>query len=128
MHFEFLILYFEIFFVPLHQSIVTTMQQEVTLHFKYGHKHWTVYSSSEWEYETLERTYHLGDILQMQGFFAHKITEITDDRIVIEFYEEKYILTRDEPIHMFSEIEGREWSDGCVYDGDDYSIDLTWIK
>ena len=103
------------------------MAQEVRLRFKYGHKHWTVYSSGEWEYETDERVYHLGDILQMQGFFGHKITEITDDHIVIEFYEEKYILTRDKPIHMFSEIEGREWSDGCVYDGNDYSIDISWI-
>lgn len=25
-------------------------------------------------------------------------------------------------------LEGREWSDGCVYDGDDYSIDVVWLK
>ena len=103
------------------------MEQEVRLQIRYGHRHWTVYTRGEWEYETMERVYKLGDILQIDGFYGYKITEISDVRIVIEFYEEKYILTHDEPIHMFSEIEGREWSDGCVYDGDDYSTDVTWL-
>lgn len=104
------------------------MEQEVRLQIRYGHRHWTVYTRGEWEYETMERVYKLGDILQIDGFYGYKITEISDVRIVIEFYEEKYILTHDEPIHMFSEIEGREWSDGCVYDGDDYSTDVTWLN
>ena len=104
------------------------MEQEVRLQIRYGHRHWTVYTRGEWKYETFERVYKLGDILQIDGFYGYKITEISDARIVIEFYEEKYILTHDEPIHMFSEIEGREWSDGCVYDGDDYSTDIAWIK
>ena len=104
------------------------MEQEVRLQIRYGHRHWTVYTRGEWEYETIERVYKLGDILQIDGFYGYKITEISDVRIVIEFYEEKYILTHDEPIHMFSEIEGREWSDGCVYDGDDYSTDVTWLN
>ena len=25
-----------------------------------------------------------------------------------------------------AEIEGREWSDGCVYDGTEYKLVLTW--
>lgn len=104
------------------------MKQEVRLQIRYGHRHWTVYTRGEWEYETMERVYKLGDILQIDGFYGYKITEISDVHIVIEFYEEKYILTHDEPIHMFSEIEGREWSDGCVYDGDDYSTDVTWLN
>ena len=104
------------------------MEQEVRLQIRYGHRHWTVYTRGEWEYETMERVYKLGDILQIDGFYGYKITDISDVRIVIEFYEEKYILTHDEPIHMFSEIEGREWSDGCVYDGDDYSTDVTWVN
>ena len=104
------------------------MEQEVRLQIRYGHRHWTVYTRGEWEYETIERVYKLGDILQIDGFYGYKITEISDVRIVIEFYEEKYVLTHDEPIHMFSEIEGREWSDGCVYDGDDYSTDVTWLN
>ena len=104
------------------------MEQEVRLQIRYGHRHWTVYTRGEWEYETMERVYKLGDILQIDGFYGYKITEISDVRIVIEFYEEKYVLTHDEPIHMFSEIEGREWSDGCVYDGDDYSTDVTWLN
>lgn len=104
------------------------MEREVRLQIKHGHCHWTVYTRGDWEYETFERTYKLGDQLEMYGFYSHRITEITDDHIVIEFNDDKRILTHDEPIHMYTEIEGREWSDGCVYDGDDYSTELAWIE
>lgn len=104
------------------------MTQEVKLQIQYGHRSWTVYKSDPWEYETIERVFKAGDKLEMVGFYGHQITEITDACIVIEFSEERYILTHDEPLHLFSKIEGREWSDGCVYDGDDYSIDVVWLK
>ena len=106
----------------------TIMDQIVKLQIKHGHRHWTVYTEGEWEYETFEREYKPGDELGMFGFYAHRIIEISDEQIVLEFNNEKFILTHDKPLHLFTEIEGREWSDGCVYDGDDYSIELSWLK
>lgn len=103
------------------------MKKEVTLQFKYGHSSWTVYSHSEWKYETFVRVYKLGDTIGMKYFMDHVITEITDDHIIFEYKDDKQILTREEPIHIETEIEGREWSDGCVYEGDDYSTDVSWI-
>ena len=35
-------------------------------------------------------------------------------------------LTPGGSLHFSAEIEGREWSDGCVYDGDEYSMTISW--
>lgn len=94
------------------------MDKTVKLLIKHGHRSWTVYTMGDWRYEEpIERVYKLGDKLEMFGFYSHRITEITDDHILIEFEDEKYILTHDKPVTMINEIEGREWSDGCVYEG-----------
>ena len=63
----------------------------------------------------------------MRGFWNYEIVRITKDLIVISFYERKYYLTPAQPVHMYTEIEGHEYSDGCVYDGDDYTLDITWL-
>jgi len=66
--------------------------------------------------------------LNLDGFWGYEITSIKRDCITIEYYEKKYELRPDQPLHLYNEIEGREYSDGCVYDGDDYSLELTWVK
>lgn len=65
--------------------------------------------------------------LEISGFWNYEITSIKPDCITIEFYEEKYEVRPDAPLHIYKEIEGREWSDGCVYDSDEYTLDLKWV-
>ena len=107
---------------------ITIMEQKVKLQIKHGRCHWTVYTRGEWEYdEPIEQEYKLGDQLKTFGFYDYRITEITDDHIVIESNDDKRILTHEKPVYIVTEIEGREWSDGCVYDGEDYSTDISWL-
>jgi hypothetical protein len=97
------------------------------LHVKSGHRHWSISSTDDWEYEEEDMQAKLGS-LGISGFWSYEITRITEDCITIEFYKERYELRPDQPLNLFSEIEGDERSDGCVYDGDDYSLELTWKK
>ena len=98
---------------------------EVVLHVKSGHKSWSAYSDSEWKYKEEDIVAKRGQ-LNLDGFWNYEITSIKRDCITIDFYDEHYELRPGQPLHLYKEIEGREWSDGCVYDGDDYSLDLTW--
>lgn len=98
---------------------------KITLHVKSGHKSWTVYSDGEWEYNEEDIVAKLGQ-LNIDGFWSYEVTSIKKDCITIEYYNEKYELRPDKPLHLSKEIEGHEYSDGCVYDGDDYSLTLTW--
>jgi hypothetical protein len=96
------------------------------LHVKSGHKHWSVYSDGEWKYEEYDMEAKLGT-LGADGFWNYEITKITQKAITISFYNKTYTLTPDNPLDLpISVIEGHEYSDGCVYDGDDYSLELTW--
>ena len=56
------------------------------------------------------------------------IEEIDDDRIVISEGTDgsKRVLTRQSSVSFHYEIEGREWSDGCVCDGSDYYAQIIW--
>lgn len=97
----------------------------VMLHVKSGHKSWTAYSDGEWEYNEEDIQAKLGR-LNLDGFWGYEITSIKKDCITIEYYDKTYEVRPDKPLHLSKEIEGREWSDGCVYDGDEYSLELTW--
>ncbi|UKK48642.1 hypothetical protein L6475_01365 [Prevotella sp. E9-3] len=92
--------------------------EKITLHVK---------SSENGRYKEYDMEAKLGK-LGIQGFWNYEITSVKSDCIIIEFYEEKYEVRPDKPLHLYKEIEGREWSDGCVYDSDDYTLDLTWIR
>ena len=81
--------------------------------------------SDDWEYKEEDMQAKLGP-LNIDGFWSYEITSIKKDCITIEYYQEKYELRPDKPLHLSKEIEGHEYSDGCVYDGDDYSLELTW--
>jgi hypothetical protein len=96
------------------------------LHVKSGHKHWSVYSDGEWKYEEYDMEAKLGT-LGADGFWNYEIVKITQNTITISYYNETYTLTPDNPLDLpISVIEGHEYSDGCVYDGDNYSLELTW--
>ena len=98
---------------------------EIKLHVKSGHKSWSVYSDGEWEYHEEDFVAKRGR-LNFDGFWGYEITSIKPECIIIEYYDKKYELRPDKPLRLSKEIEGREYSDGCVYDGDDYSLELTW--
>jgi hypothetical protein len=100
---------------------------QIMLHVKSGHSSWSISSSSDWEYTEEDIVAKLGP-LGIDGFWSYEITSIKEDCITIEYYNEKYEVRPDQPLHLSKEIEGREYSDGCVYDGDDYSLELTWKK
>ncbi len=103
-----------------------TFTGKVMLHVKSGNKSWTVYSDGEWKYKEYDMEAKLGT-LGIDGFWNYEITKITQEAITISFYDETYTLTPDQPLHLSESIDGDEYSDGCVYDGDDYSVELTWI-
>ena len=107
------------------QSNEEKYEGEITLHVKSGHKSWTVYSDGDWKYSEEELVAKLGR-LNLDGFWGYEITNIKADCITIEYYDKKYEVRPDNPLHLHNSIEGDERSDGCVYDGDDYSLDLTW--
>lgn len=96
------------------------------LHAKCGHKSWTVYSDGDWKYKEEDIKAQRGR-LNLDGFWGYEITSIKQDCITIEHYDEKYEVRPGHPLQLYKEIEGDERSDGCVYDGDDYSLTLTWI-
>ena len=103
-----------------------TFTGKIILHVKSGHKHWSVYSDGEWKYEEYDIEAKLGK-LGIDGFWNYEITKITQDAITISYYNETHTLTPDNPLNLpISRIEGHEYSDGCVYDGDVYSLELTW--
>lgn len=98
---------------------VSTEEQydgEITLHVKSGE------NGSYEEYDIVAKRGRLN----IRGFWNYEITSVKADSITIEFYEEKYVVRPGEPLHLYNEIEGREWSDGCVYDSDEYTLDITW--
>lgn len=100
---------------------------EIVLHAKSGHKSWTVYGQSEWAYEEKDLVAKIGS-LDFPGFWSYKITDIKAYSITVASGEETWVLRPDEPLLLYEKIEGREYSDGCVYDGDTYSLYLTWVK
>ena len=98
---------------------------QIVLHAKCGHSHWSISGNSDWEYKEEDIAAKRG-CLNLDGFWSYEITSIQADCITIEYYDKKYEVRPDKPLHLSKEIEGHEYSDGCVYDGDDYSLELTW--
>ncbi len=97
----------------------------IMLHAKYGHQSWSVGGTSDWEWEESDIEAVLGT-LPFVGFAGVKIARIEQDCITLTRYERTERLTPGQTVSFYQEIEGREWSDGCVYDGDDYQLLLTW--
>ena len=60
------------------------------------------------------------------GFYDLKVERIEGDKITLTHDGSTYVLTPGESLRFYAEIEGREWSDGCVYDSDEYSLTITW--
>ena len=99
----------------------------IMLYARHGHSSWSIGSESDWEYK--ENIFEAKlDRLPFSGFMDISIVRIEKDRITLtNHYGNVKELHPGENIHYTAAIKGQEWSDGCVYDGDEYSLDLTWI-
>ena len=57
------------------------------------------------------------------------IESIEPERIILTTYgTAPRELTPGKTVGYLHEVEGREWSDGCVYESDEYNISINWIK
>ena len=100
--------------------------QPILLHAVWGTRHCSVSGDGEWKHEESDIEVKLGKLYFM-GFYDIEITRIDPDCITfVQGKEPSRTLIPGGRIHFSAEIEGREWSDGCVYDSDDYSLTLTW--
>ena len=99
----------------------------VVLHARHGHSSWSVGSSSDWKYEEKDFEARVGERLPFTAFGSYKIARVEAHCVTITEGNCTYQVTPDSGQTFREEIEGSEWSDGCVYDGDDYKLELTWI-
>lgn len=97
----------------------------IVLHARWGRSHWSVGSTEPWKYEDCDFEAKLG-ALHFVAFSSVKIARIEKDCITLTHNSATFLLKPGEEVSFSEEIEGREWSDGCVYDGDEYSLELTW--
>ena len=89
--------------------------------------HWIAYGPGYEDENAKEVVAKVGPF--PQKYFPNLvIEEIDDDRIVISEGTDgsKRVLTRQSSVSFHYEIEGREWSDGCVCDGSDYYAQIIW--
>ena len=97
----------------------------IMLHVRYGYQWWTAYDRGDWEWVESDIEAAIG-WLDFIGFDDVKIARIEQRAITLTCGNKTYRLAPGETVNLYAEIEGREWSDGCVYDGDDYQLLLTW--
>lgn len=102
--------------------------KRTNLQAELGQRHWNVYSDGNTQWQTTQFDAAIGN-LPIDKFGSYRISAISDSEITIENdynQEEKYRLTPGATIVISYGINGREWSDGCVYDGNSYTLKLTW--
>ena len=100
---------------------------DIMLHIVWRHGEWEAYSDTEWEEQEFTLKAEKGPLKLPVYCCRVAIEKITDHEIVVsQSHETTKILTPGDSIHFSAEIEGREWSDGCVYDGDEYNMRISW--
>lgn len=98
----------------------------IMLHAKYGRKSWSVGSDGEWIWEEKDIEANLGSLSHYIGGLS--IARIEKNCITLTCYDRTEQLTPGKTVSFYEEVEGREWSDGCVYNGTDYCLHLTWVR
>lgn len=68
----------------------------------------------------------VGSFPFFMGFGGLRIDRIEKNCITFSDYGTIYLLTPGDTLYLHHEIEGREWSDGCVYDSEDYYLRIIW--
>ena len=96
------------------------------LHAKYGRKEWSISNDGKWEWKEKDFEAKLGSLDYYIG--GLNIARIERGCITLTRYDSTELLTPGQTVSFYQEVEGREWSDGCVYNGTDYQLILTWIK
>lgn len=66
--------------------------------------------------------------LPFRMFDNCEIVEVSATEIKFRRKDETYVLTPGNYIVISVEIDGREWSDGCVYNHTSYDLVLKWPK
>jgi hypothetical protein len=70
----------------------------------------------------------VGSFPFFMGFGGLRIDRIEKGCITFSDYGTIYLLTPGDTLYLHHEIEGREWSDGCVYDSEDYYLRIIWRR
>jgi hypothetical protein len=66
--------------------------------------------------------------MTIEGFRSVSIEKICSNAIVFKEYGgDVKILTPGESVRFENSIDGYEDHDGCVWDGDDYVMTITWM-
>lgn len=100
--------------------------EPIVLHAKYGRKEWSISNDGKWEWKEKDFEAKLGSLDYYIG--GLNIARIEQGCITLTRYDSTELLTPGQTVSFYQEVEGREWSDGCVYNGTDYQLILTWIK
>lgn len=101
------------------------LTETVVLQLVHVHQAWSTGGTYPKETTRKERLAALGPFSE-EGFYSLRIERLERSAITFRFKGTYHILTPGSTLHLSNSIDGREWSDGCVYDGDDYSLSITW--
>ena len=88
-------------------------------------RHYTVYTDGNPATTCHEITAAVGSI-GIDPFGGCEITEVRPDCVTLTFAGETKELKPGGSVRFSRTIKGREWSDGCTYDGTDYTLNLSW--
>lgn len=102
-----------------------TPAEAPTLNFYWHHNSWSMGGRDDNESKKWDAEAKLGD-LDVQGFHGLKIEEITRDAIKISRYDNVKTLLKGECIGFSNSIDGYEDHEGCVWNGDDYDLTISW--
>ncbi|UKK48958.1 hypothetical protein L6475_03045 [Prevotella sp. E9-3] len=100
----------------------------IMLHVHWTDDEWSMGGGSKVERKKFDIEAKVGE-LDIQGFRSVRIEEIRPNAIVFKEYDcPSRILTPGESIHFSNSIDGYEDHDGCVWDGDDYDMTVSWMS
>lgn len=86
--------------------------------------HWTVYSDGHPTSQTMTIPAVPGR-LPIEPFSGCTVESVADGTVTLRYCEKKYELRPGDQVRLSRSVEGREYSDGCIYDGYDYTLTLT---
>ena len=97
----------------------------ITLHIRHESSSWGMTTKNERKSNEYDIIAKYGE-LDAPGFSTIELVRIEKNVITLKYEDTPYLVTPEQPLHLKCVVEGREWGDGCVYDGVDYYIDITW--
>ena len=100
--------------------------EPIMLHVEWSDDRWSMSGSSKITKESYDIVAKVGS-LDIQGFHSVHIEEVRRNLITFKNYGSYMkVLTPGESIHFSNSIDGYEDHEGCVWNGDDYSITISW--